>query len=156
LALQPIFEKAPPKDILKKISDEEPRKLRSIDRRIPADLETIVFKALEKDRRLRYASARELADDLSRFLAQRPILAKRNNVFDRAAKFSRRHHAAVVTAALAFMALSACLAIGTLVVNRARLQTQKAYEKTAELLYVADMKTALGEWKSGWHDEVQQ
>jgi WD40 repeat protein len=155
LALQPIFEKAPYQEILRRISDEEPRKLRSIDRRVPADLETIICKAMEKDRRLRYASAREFADDLKRFLSQRPIIARKRSVLDRAAKFSRRHHASVVTASVAFMLLSACLAFSTLVVNRARLEMRGALDKTTDILYAADMKTAFQQWQTGWHDEVQ-
>lgn len=48
---------------------------RSVNPRIPKDLEAIVVKCLQKDPKLRYATAKELADDLQRFLDGEPVLA---------------------------------------------------------------------------------
>ena len=50
---------------------------RQRNRDIPADLETVVLKALAKEPQRRYGTAKEMADDLRRFLEQRPILARR-------------------------------------------------------------------------------
>jgi serine/threonine protein kinase len=72
--------------------------------RIPRDLETICLKCLEKDQARRYASADDLADDLGRFLEQRPILARRTSIVGRAWKWSKRRPAA--TALIAVAALS--------------------------------------------------
>ncbi len=48
---------------------------RSLNPRIPKDLEAVVVKCLQKDAKLRYATAKELADDLQRYLDGEPVLA---------------------------------------------------------------------------------
>ncbi len=58
-----------------KICHEEAPLPRSFDREIPGDLQNICMKALEKDRSERYPSAREMGDDLERFIAGEPVLA---------------------------------------------------------------------------------
>jgi hypothetical protein len=57
------------------LREQDPVLPRRIDSGIPGDLQSICLKALEKDPRDRYASAREMADDLQRFLAGEPVLA---------------------------------------------------------------------------------
>jgi tetratricopeptide (TPR) repeat protein len=59
----------------------------------------------------RYATAQELADDLSRFLEDKPIRAKRPTLAQRAAKWSRRHQP-LVAAAVAVGLLAALFAAG--------------------------------------------
>ncbi|GMU66825.1 MAG: hypothetical protein AMXMBFR36_30990 [Acidobacteriota bacterium] len=72
--------------------------------RVPADLETVVFKALDKDPARRYASAEQLAEDLGRFLGDEPVLARPDTIRYRARKFVRRHRIAVAaTAAFALL-----------------------------------------------------
>ncbi len=97
--------------LLKRIAYEDPPLPSSVDRSIPADLETIVLKAIAKDPSARYATAAALAEDLRHFLDLRPILAKRPGVLDRIAKWSRRNHTVVASIAvillIAVVALSA-------------------------------------------------
>jgi hypothetical protein len=57
------------------ICEREPLLPRRIDQTIPGELQNICMKALEKDPASRYGSAKELADDLTRFLAGEPVLA---------------------------------------------------------------------------------
>src|SRR5439155_13729422 len=64
-------------DILRQIAFEEPTPPRKLDRAIPVELETVTLKCLAKNPAERYASAGELADDLRRFLGDRPIEARR-------------------------------------------------------------------------------
>ena len=63
-------------EVLRNIEHVEPRPLRALDRNLPADLEAIVLQCLEKDRAARYGSARAMAEDLERFLAGEPVLAR--------------------------------------------------------------------------------
>ena len=67
---------------------------------IPRDLETIVLKAMAKDVAGRYATARDLADDLRRFLDHQPIQARRPSLWTRARKMVRRHPAALLVLAV--------------------------------------------------------
>jgi serine/threonine-protein kinase len=63
-------------DLVRRIREEEPALPRRGDPSIPRDLQNICLKALEKEPGRRYASAREMADDLRRFLAQEAVLAE--------------------------------------------------------------------------------
>ncbi len=78
-------------DVLRRITQEEPIPPRKIDPRIPVELETIVLKAMAKVPADRYATAADLADDLGRFLDDRPIRARRPSLLNRAGKWTRRH-----------------------------------------------------------------
>jgi serine/threonine protein kinase len=76
LALCPAFESEDRQELLRKITEESPRPLRAIDPAIPADLETLVHKAMSREPAGRYPTAEALADDLKRFLSGDPILAR--------------------------------------------------------------------------------
>ena len=75
LTLRPIFEGRDRKELLRQIADDDPPRPRSVVPAVPVELETIVLKALRKEPSERYPSAQELADDLQRFLDNRPIQA---------------------------------------------------------------------------------
>jgi serine/threonine protein kinase len=95
LTLQPAYCGNDRHELLRQIAFEEPIPPRRLNRRIPAELETIVLKALEKNPQDRYATAQELADDLRHWLDDRPIQARRPTVARRLAKWARRHKAVV-------------------------------------------------------------
>jgi tetratricopeptide (TPR) repeat protein len=100
LVLRPAVDGKDRGEILQRIAAEEPAPPRRLDRAIPADLETVVLKAMAKDPAERYATAQELADDLRRVLEDKPIRAKRPSTFQRARKWSRRHKPVVWSAAV--------------------------------------------------------
>jgi len=73
---QAPFQGGDARDLLRHIREEEPALPRRIDPAIPRDLQNICLKALEKEPARRYGSAREMADDLRRFLAGEAVLAE--------------------------------------------------------------------------------
>ena len=74
---------------------------------IPKELETIVLKAMEKSPEARYPAAQELADDLRRFLEDKPIRAKRPTLVQRVRQWCRRHRPMVAASAVVcFMAVA--------------------------------------------------
>ncbi len=91
LALQPAFDHTNKARLIDKVVTQPPLPLRRIDPRIPRDLETIVLKCLAKEPPLRYASAEQVAEDLQRFLADRPIRARRASWNERAWRWCRRN-----------------------------------------------------------------
>ena len=98
LTLRQVFEGDDRAELLRRIIAEEPVSPRRLDPAIPLDLETIVLKALAKDPAERYATAGELAADLTRFLADQPIRARRPTWAGRGVKWARRHWKAVAAA----------------------------------------------------------
>lgn len=86
------------------IRDEHPSRLSAVSRVFRGDIETIVSKAMDKDRQRRYQSAAELRDDLRRHLAGEPIAAKRDSALYLLRTQLRRYRGAVAAAA-AFVVL---------------------------------------------------
>ena len=91
LVLRPAFDSPDRVALSEQIKTVEPPRPRSIDPRVPRDLETIVLKAIEKDPKARYASAEALAEDLRRFLDDQPILARRVGAAERYIRWARRN-----------------------------------------------------------------
>jgi WD40 repeat protein/predicted Ser/Thr protein kinase len=90
-------------EVARVIRDQEPPLLGTIDRRHHGAVETIVSKALAKDRARRYDSAGELASDVRRYLAHEPIRARRAGAAERLAYWARRNPG--LAASLAAVAL---------------------------------------------------
>jgi WD40 repeat protein len=155
LTLQPVFGETDRTELLKQIAFEEPLPLRRLDRHVPAELETIILKAMAKLPDERYQTAQRLVDDLRAFLEDRPIKARRASLVNRATKWSRRHETLVRTGGLALVLLSVVLAASVAFVKRAQMQAVAALEETSDLLYTADMTVAYQVFEKGWSDEVQ-
>lgn len=82
-------------EVVRVIQEVEPSRLGSVNRQFRGEIETIVAKALEKDKARRYPSAGELGKDLRRHLAHEPIQARPPSALYQLRKFSRRHKALV-------------------------------------------------------------
>jgi WD40 repeat protein len=88
---RPPFQEATPLETLLQVLEQEPVRPRSINGQVDRDLETICLKCLHKEPLLRYGSAELLAEDLERWLAFKPIQARRSRWSERAAKWVARH-----------------------------------------------------------------
>ncbi len=91
LVLRPAFDSPNRLALIDLVKNVDPPRPRSIDPRIPLDLETIVLKAVEKDPKVRYASADALSEDLRRFLADEPIQARQVSTLERYWRWARRN-----------------------------------------------------------------
>ena len=100
--------------LLVQVIRDEPRPPRRLNDRIPRDLETICLKAMSKEPARRYLTARDLADDLRRFLKGEPIQAR---PVSRREKLWRwcRHNPAVASLTAAVSTLLVAVAVGATV-----------------------------------------
>jgi hypothetical protein len=91
LTLRPAFDEVNKARLVEKVLHDPPVPPRKLDPRVPRDLETVVLKCLAKDPAERYASAEGAAEDLRRFLADRPVLARRSTWTEQTWRWCRRN-----------------------------------------------------------------
>lgn len=113
VGLRPAFADARSPELLRRVDECDPPPLRDICPTIPADLETVILKAMAKSKDDRYATALEFADDLRRFAEGKPTLARPPTLIDRAYKLIKRNRrfvrSAVAAVLIAFFGLSVAL-----------------------------------------------
>ncbi len=125
---QPPFS-GPPAIVLFNAMHTEPPPPRQVRPDVPRDLETICLKGLAKRPEDRYASCRELADDLGRWLEGEPIRARRLGLGERAVRWCRREPALVISGLLIVLSLAAVVLVAT--VNASALEESLAKEAEA-------------------------
>jgi hypothetical protein len=107
-------------DILKRVVENEPRAPRSLVRNVDAELQTVLLKAVARERTDRYASAGELAEDLRRYLRGDPLLARPPTLGYLLRRGVYRHRAAAAVVAAVVAALSAMALDSYARIRRAR------------------------------------
>ncbi len=122
---------------IQQVLAEEPVPPRRLVSHIPADLETICLKCLEKDPRKRYVSCRELADDLRRYLANEPIHARPAGAIERGVKWVRRNPMFASLVLVSLLAVAAML--GSAWIHQRRLgaalaEVQRSDEESRQAL----------------------
>jgi WD40 repeat protein/tetratricopeptide (TPR) repeat protein len=130
---RPPFRGATVLETIQQVLNNEAVPVRHLSPGVPRDLETICHRCLQKEPGKRYASARELADDLGRFLNGEPIRARPVGAAERAVKWARRRPA---LAALLAVTAGALLAVGIVVAvySAALFQSNQQFEgKNQEL-----------------------
>jgi serine/threonine-protein kinase len=118
-----------PQMLLKQVIEDDPPSPRKFAAHVPRDLETICLKCLEKEPARRYGSAGTLADELRRFLAGRPIQARRISRIERWGRWCQRNPLVAASAAAALICLLVALTasiVGYGRVSAALRQSQEA------------------------------
>ncbi|MEZ6084285.1 MAG: serine/threonine-protein kinase [Phycisphaerae bacterium] len=113
------------------IVEKEPSRLSAINRSLRGDVETIVGKALQKEKERRYQSASDFAADIRRYLSDQAISARPTSTFYQFRKFARRNKSLVGVVVVALAALVAALVQMTIDRNRAIVAENEATESAA-------------------------
>ncbi|HKI72945.1 MAG TPA: serine/threonine-protein kinase, partial [Verrucomicrobiae bacterium] len=122
-------------ETLQQVLNHDPLPLRALNPDVPADLETISMKCLEKEPSRRYASAQSVADELSRFLHDEPLTARPLGRFEKTWRWCRRNPAvAALTAAVAtlLIALAAGSSVAAWRIELARRGTAREGQRAAQ------------------------
>jgi serine/threonine protein kinase/WD40 repeat protein len=155
LTLRPPFEDTARARLTERIRHEEPVRPRKLDPRIPRDLETVVLKAMAKEPGQRYQSAGELAEDLRRFLSDRPIQARRSSLGERTWRWCRRNPAVASLAAFVALLLVGIAAVKSVSVVQLQEQLHRAEraeaDRTEQLweAYLAQAQASRGSGRVG-------
>jgi WD40 repeat protein len=145
LAGRPPFRGVAAMEVIRQVQESDPLSPRRLEPQIPRDLETICLKCLRKEPNQRYASARELADDLRRYLNGESILARPPAWPERTVRWLRRRPAvAVVIAAVVLAAAAVPLALlgHTMQLQGALDREEFAREQADEAMKLARIKEA--------------
>jgi serine/threonine protein kinase/WD40 repeat protein len=127
------------------VQEEEPRRLSAVRRQYRGDVETIVGKALDKDKERRYASPAALASDIRRLLRDEPISARPQSVLYTLAKFVRRHRSGVGAALTVVLAL----VLGLLIAVRSAVSEAAQRRLAQRDAYRANLTVTLQALKEG-------
>jgi WD40 repeat protein/serine/threonine protein kinase len=173
LTLKPAYKEHDRAKLMQQVLHDDPTPLRRVNSAIPRDLETIVHKAISREAERRYQTPLALAEDLQRFIEDRPIRARRISTRERFWRWCRRNPAiAGLTALVAILLLASAIGTGAWAVSAentakreketserldlaAEFAKQEAERATREaeqsrrLLYASEMLVAQQVWESG-------
>jgi WD40 repeat protein/tRNA A-37 threonylcarbamoyl transferase component Bud32 len=148
----PPFQAGTIEEVLRALHERDPVSPRLLNPSVPRDLETICLKCLEKNPARRYATARELAEELRRFLNGETVRARPTGAQEKLLRWCRRKP---LVAGLLSALLLATMLGGTGILwqwTRARQSAADrlvALRETHRQLYAADMKAAQQAWLMG-------
>jgi WD40 repeat protein len=125
LTLRPAFDERDRDKLVAQVMQAEPPRPRHVAADVPRDLETIILKSLERDPARRYQTAQELADDLKRYVAGEPILARRVSAWQRTVLWARRRPTAAALVLVSGVAVLALLVASTVALLSVQLNQQK-------------------------------
>ena len=138
LTEQPPFAGGTTMETIRQVIDQEPKCPTTLNPSADPDLEVICLKCLEKDPARRYGSAEAVADDLDRWLADEPILARPNGTWERTAKWVRRNRtraALLGLAAVSALTVTAISSVMNVRLSSARQQlAHQAEEQRRDLI----------------------
>jgi serine/threonine protein kinase/predicted Zn-dependent protease len=139
LAGRPPFKGSSAIETVKQVIEQDPVSPSRVQFRVPRDLETICMKCLQKEPRKRYATAKDMADDLNRYLSGEPIRARRTPLIERAVKWAKRHPTKATLSAISLAALLGLIGGSAWYLDRTRtLERAAAHEEADALKKSAD------------------
>ncbi len=144
---------------LLEVVERPPRPPRLANPGVPADLETVCLKCLEKEPARRYASAADLADDLRRWRTGEPITGRPVGRLERCWRWSARNPVLASLAAavvLVFVAGSAGVTFFAFAAERQRLGAVASAASARRSLYRAEVQLAYRGWKDGQFGQMQE
>lgn len=137
LTLRSPFDASNRAQLMQQIVDHEPKRPRDIDERIPVDLETILLKAIDKNPAKRYSSAEQFGEDLRRFTADQPVLARRASWAEQTLRWMRRNVA--LTAAMFSMVVTiAVLVAATFAILGQKKRSDQNFERAEQQKELAE------------------
>jgi serine/threonine protein kinase/WD40 repeat protein len=152
LALRPAFDEADRNRLVRQVLHDEPVRPRKLNPAVPRDLETVVLKAIARDPGQRYQTPAEMAEDLKRFVEDRPVKARRASEAEKFWRWCRRNPGIAVlggalAALLVLATVTSLLAAGYF--NRLRLNEAEAAqsERDARQAESSQRQRAEGEKK---------
>ena len=127
--LKPAFDELDRNKLIRQVSQDSPVRPRSLNPSIPKDLETIILKAIARDPSHRYQRAGDLAHDLSAFMEDRPIAARRASSLERFWRWCRRDPLTAglsggIAALLVVVATMATIGYSEAIEQRDKIQVQ--------------------------------
>ncbi len=139
LTLRPAFEGVDQPRLIDRIVHEQPVRPRTIDRHIPRDLETIVLKAMARERKDRFRSAREMAEELKNFIEGRPIQSRPISPIERSWRWCKRNPW-LAFANIAAAVMTTALAIGSTIAAKIFHDGREEYAAIAKDLAKSELK----------------
>jgi WD40 repeat protein/tRNA A-37 threonylcarbamoyl transferase component Bud32 len=110
---RPPFRGATTMETIQQVLNDEVVPVRRLNPSVPPDLETVCHKCLQKEAGKRYATAKELREDLDRFLNGEPILARPVGSVERAVKWVKRYPVVATLAAAVFLVLTGGIGVSS-------------------------------------------
>ena len=145
-----------PREAVKLVQESDPPRVRLLRPEVPVELEAIIHKCLERNPARRYSSAAELADDLDRFVAGEPVVAKPLTPVRRAVRAVTRRRRQLTRLAVAALALVGAVVLGAAVRAPSQSLEEKALRKMQDDLKVGKEVTLVGATGEPlWHRWVQ-
>jgi serine/threonine protein kinase/tetratricopeptide (TPR) repeat protein len=158
--LQPAFPEERGPALLRQIDAYDPPRPRQIRPDIPQDLETVILKAMSRERDERYATAQQLAADLQCVFEGNATVARPPTMLDRAGRWVRRRQRTVAVTLLALTLTVVGLSAGTFLIWQSKTAEQKkgdfAHSIAALAFQMADqLEKQIGDESAG-ADDVRQ
>jgi WD40 repeat protein/serine/threonine protein kinase len=159
LTLRPAFDGSDRERLIQQVTAGEPPRPRQLDAGVPRDLETIVLKAMAREPEHRYATAGSLAEDLQRYLEDRPIRARRVSPAGRLLRWGRRNKAVAGLLASVIVALAVGFAVSTaqwIRADRHAAREAMLREEVRRDLYTSDMLAVQQAWEAGNMERMEK